>query len=178
MKSILVLGLALAVVAFQPAAAQSFRPAEGDFSVTLPDRVVQDKDRDTLPDGLRRYSFTAKSGRYDLAIDQYPAGIPLPTPTKDIYDRLLWARAHDAGATMISSRRAVLAKLPCWEATYQMADGEQQVARVLMLGDRIYALSYTHAPTAPEADALVFFDSFHIAPRSATSGRSVVGPRS
>ena len=111
----------------------------------------------------RRYVDEENGRTFMVTVDEYPQNVLPPEPNEAIYDRLLRSYAKTDPASLKSTRPTRLAGRPCLEGVYMDADGNVQLIRVLMLGDRIYQVTYVHADgvDAPGAgDA--FFNSFKI----------------
>ncbi len=98
-----------------------------------------------------------------VTVDEYPQNVLPPEPNEAVYNRLLESYAKADPASLKSTRPTRLAGRPCLEGAYMDGDGNVQLIRVLMLGDRIYQVTYIHAdgvdsPGAGDA----FFNSFKI----------------
>jgi len=155
-------GLAIAASA---AAQDPFRPPEGDFAAMFPMApAIQTRPARRSNDVDHRRYVDEESGRtFMVTVDQYPQGV-LPTePNEAVYDKLLRVYAQDDPTALKSTRPARLSGRPCLEGAYVDMDGNIQIMRVLMLGDRVYQVAYIHAPgvDAPGAED-VFFSSFKI----------------
>ena len=175
MKHFLAVLASVAVCWAQMAMAETrFSPVEGDFSVCFPSAPTAESQAATSVDdsGFRRYVSVEGKRTYTIVVDQYPKNIRVPAPTAATYQRLLWSRAHEGASKMVSSRPALLAKLPSWEGTYVLPDGRAEVVRVLVLGDRIYQVSFIHDGQGnSDSAAARLFESFQIK----TSGLSGEG---
>jgi hypothetical protein len=160
------------------AAQQAFTPLENDFVVAFaaPPTVQREMQGGKDAGGLRRYVAEQAGETFVLTIDQYPAHIQVPVASKAIYERLIWAHAHDVGMTFVSDRPALLSNLPCWEGTYRTADGKIEVRRILMLGDSVYQLSDVRPQDqAANVNGESFFGSFKITASALTQARNIVG---
>jgi len=157
-----VIGVAIAL----PASTQdAFRASEGDFTVVFPmTPTVQNRPAHRSNDIAERRYVDEENGRtFMVTVDEYPQDVLPPEPNEAIYDRLLRSYAKTDPASLKSTRPTRLAGKPCLEGTYMDPDGNVQMIRVLMLGERIYQVTYIHADgvDAPGAgDA--FFNSFKI----------------
>lgn len=160
-----VLGLIAAVAV---ASAQAlYSPPEADFSVAFPATpTVQVKPAKRSHDiGYRRYVAQEPSRAFIVAIDEYPDGQLPQLVDGGVYDHLLRDRAGDDPTRLVSTRAARLSGRPCLEGTFKDPDGVIEVVRVLMIGDKIYQLTFAHPEEAdqPEA-AAAFFNSFRLTP--------------
>lgn len=156
------IGLAVA----GPATAQEpYRAPEGDFTVVFPmTPMVQTRPAHRSNDvAERRYADEENGRTFMVTVDDYPQNVLPPEPDEGIYDRLLRSYAKGDPASLKSTRPTRLAGRPCLEGAYMDPDGNVQLIRVLMLGDRIYQVTYIHADgvDAPGA-ADAFFNSFKI----------------
>ena len=157
---------AVGLAAASPAFAQDpYRASEGDFVVVFPMApAVQSRPAHRSNDiAERRYADEENGRTFMVTVDEYPQNVLPPEPNEAIYDRLLRSYAKADPASLKSTRPTRLAGRPCLEGAYMDADGNVQLIRVLMLGDRIYQVTYIHADgvDAPGAgDA--FFNSFRI----------------
>ena len=161
------------------AAEPTFSPPEHDFSIGFAATPVAQSSfpHGKSDGGSRRYVAELDGQVFALTVDQYPAHIRVPAPTKEVYQRLLWAHADATGFALVSERPSLLSNLPCWEGVYRTADGRIEVRRVLMQGDSIYQVSETLADGVKDAaSGEPFFSSFRIIASSLTLSRNVVGP--
>ena len=73
------------------------------------------------------------------------------------------AHADEDSSRLVSTRAARLAGRPCLEGTFTDAQDTVETVRVLMLGDRIFKLTYAHADGDDDpAAAAAFFGSFKL----------------
>jgi hypothetical protein len=161
------------------AAQQAFTPPENDFVVAFaaPPTAQSEIQGSKTSGGFRRYVADQAGESFVLTINRYPDHIQVPVASKAIYERLIWAHAHDVGMTFVSDRLALLSNLPCWEGTYLTSDGKIEVRRILMLGDSIYQLSDTRPQSqAAGENGETFFSSFKITASALTQARNLVGP--
>ena len=161
-----ILGPVLALAAAGLVSAQAlYAPPEGDFTVAFPAepsvRVTPAKRSHDIT--FRRYVDQEASRAFVVAIDEYPDGALPPSADAGVYDHILRDRAGDDPTRLKSTRAARLSGKPCLEGTFNDPDGDIEVVRVLMIGDRLYQLTYVHPDGAdqPEAGA-AFFNSFRI----------------
>ena len=157
---------ALVLAAAAPVLAQvAYTPAEADFSVAFPSTPqAQSQPAKRMSDAaFRRYVAQTPDGAFLVGIDLYPDGVLPPSPNAAVYERLLQSHARDGQIPLVSTRPARLAGRPCLEGTFQDGDGNVEVVRVLMLGDRIYRLTYAHAAArADSGEGAAFFASFRL----------------
>ena len=142
-----------------------FTPPEGDFSVAFPGppsaHAAPAKRMSDV--AYRRYVDQERDRAFIVDVAAYPEGDLPPSPDGAIYDRLMRSHADEDSSKLVSTRAARLAGRPCLEGTFTDPQGNIEVMRVLMVGDRIFKLSYAYAdgvedPAAPAA----FFGSFKL----------------
>ena len=155
-------GLALA----GPAGAQAlYSPPEGDFQIAFPDApAVQVKPANRSKDTASRHYVDQQPSRaMVVAIDDYPDG-SLPTAADGgVYDRMLSTRAENDGGKLVSTRAARLSGHPCLEGTITNGADDLEIVRILMIGNRIYELTYALPGGADAAGGdTAFFNSFKI----------------
>ncbi len=160
-------GAVLAALALASAAwtQDGFHPAEGDFTAAFPatPAVQTQPARRSKDVGYRRYLDEENGSAFMVSVDEYPPGVLPPAPNEAIYDRILKSLAKDDPESLKSTRPARLSGRPCLEGLYQNAEGAIQVARVLIIGDRIYRVSYTHNDGVdPPGVQDAFFNGFKI----------------
>jgi hypothetical protein len=158
--------LLLALAMSSDAGAQAvFRAQEGDFAVTFPMApTVQTKPARRSRDIAQRRYIDDENGRvFSVAVDEYPDGVLPPAPTESTYDRVLTMLAGDDPQSLKSTRPARLAGKPCLEGRFEDVDGDVRIVRVLIIGNRVYQVSYIHAENLdPPGEADTFFTSFKI----------------
>ncbi len=157
---------AICIISAGPTAAQDvYRSPEGDFAITFPMApTVQTRPAHRSNDIAERRYVDEENGRtFMVTVDDYPSGVLPSEADEGVYDRLLRSYAKSDPASLKSTRPTRLSGRPCLEGVYMDADGNVQVIRVMMLGDRIYQVTYVHAPdvNAPGA-ADAFFNGFKI----------------
>ncbi|HEY5412648.1 MAG TPA: hypothetical protein VIJ94_18160 [Caulobacteraceae bacterium] len=167
MQPLRCLVLVLAALAFAATAgAQAlYSPPEGDFQVAFPDAPsVQVKPAHRSKDvASRHYVDQQPSRAMVVVIDDYPDGT-LPTAADGgVYDRMLSTRAENDDGKLVSTRAARLSGHPCLEGAITNGAGDLEIVRVLMIGNRIYELTYGLPGGADPAGAdTAFFNSFKI----------------
>jgi hypothetical protein len=143
----------------------AFRPAEGDFTVAFPGRpaVVGQVSASGDEAGFRSYVDEEPAARLVVTVDQYPKGIPVPSPSPATYELLLRAHAKDRGFRLVGSRAAELGGRASLEGAFETPDGRRTALRVLMVGPRIYQVEY-EAKDKPgdQAAAEMFLNSFRL----------------
>ena len=146
-------------------AQETFRAQEGDFTAHFPMApTVQTRPARRSQDVAQRRYVDDENGRvYSISVDEYPEGALPPSPNESTYDRLLRSYAKDDPQSLKSTRPARLSGRPCLEGVFVDMDGDERVSRVLILGDRLYQVTYIHADgvDAPGA-ADAFFNSFKL----------------
>jgi len=148
------------------AAAQAlYSPPEGDFSVAFPDTpAVRDQPAQRSKDiGVRRYVDQEPGRAMVVSIEDYPDGALPAAADGGVYDHMLRGLAEDRNGQLISTRAARLAGRPCLQGRIMDPSGDVEIIRILMIGDRIYQLTYAlpEGADAKGADQ-AFFDSFKI----------------
>jgi hypothetical protein len=171
MKPGIISTLALACVATASVAAGQalYSPPEADFSIAFPATpTVQVKPAVRSHDiGRRRYVAQEPSRAFIVAIDEYPDGELPQLVDAGVYDHILRDRAGDDPTSLVSTKPARLSGRPCLEGTFREPDGVVEVVRVLMIGDKVYQLTFAHPDGADQPDAAsAFFGSFKLTPAS------------
>jgi hypothetical protein len=142
-----------------------YSPPEGDFSVAFdgaPSVQAQPakKSRDV---GFRRYVDQSGARALVVAIDQYPQGGLPQLVDAGVYDHLLRDHAESSGAQLVFTKPARLAGKPCLEGAFKDSNDEVELVRVLIIGDRIWRLTYAYPAAVDQAGAPnAFFSSFKI----------------
>ena len=160
---------ALAALAATAAGAQAlYSPPEGDFSIAFPDQPqVQSRPANRSKDvATRHYVDQLPSRALIVSIEDYPDGVLPIAADAGIYDHMLRDLAVDRNGRLISTRAARLAGKPCLEGQIMDSVGDVEIVRVLLIGDRVYQVTYA-LPEGAEtngADA-AFFNSFRITPK-------------
>jgi hypothetical protein len=158
--------VALSIVS--AAAGQSlYSPPEGDFSVAFasaPSVQFQPakKSRDIA---FRRYVDQSGARALMVAVDEYPQGGLPQLVDAGVYDHLMRDHAENSGAQLISTKAARLSGKPCLEGTFKDSNDDVELVRVLIIGDRIWRLTYAYPAAVDQAGAPnAFFASFKINP--------------
>ena len=148
-------------------AQSAFVSAERDFSIQFPAAPAVDSRPPAHTDdsSYRTYVAERDGGLYAVRVDQYPLHIPVPSPSERVYDLLLRAHGVETESRLLSVERTQLGGLPTLQGVYRLKSGATERTRVLMVGRRVYQVSYT-SPTAASAPAAgdAFLDSFRITP--------------
>lgn len=152
-----------------------YAPSEGDFSVAFPNApsVTSQPAHRSHDVAHRRYFAQEPSRAMEVAIDDYPQGELPQVPDAGVYDKILRTRAENENAQLVFTRAARLAGRPCLEGALLDMNGVAEEVRVLIVGDRMYQLTYIHPDGIDPAGAdAAFFGSFKItAPDAASAGR-------
>jgi hypothetical protein len=158
--------LALAAAPAARAEAPSlYAPPEADFTVAFPSPPTAEvkpakRSKDVA---FRRYIAREPLGAFVVAIDEYPPNALPQLADGGVYDHLLRNRAEDGGRQLISTRAARLSGKPCLEGTFKTDDGTVEVVRVLIVGEKLYQITFVHADGDDQpAVANAFFGSFKI----------------
>jgi hypothetical protein len=156
---------ALAALASAAAAQALYSPPEGDFAVAFAQPpTVQSKPAIRSKDiGIRRYVDQERARALVVSIEDYPDAILPASPDGGVYEHWLRMVAEDRGGQLIATRAARLAGRPCLEGQIMDPGGDIEIVRVLIIGDRIYQLTYALPEGADPAGAdAAFFGSFRI----------------
>ncbi len=149
-----------------PALSQSlYSPPEGDFQVAFPEMpTVQSKPANRSKDvAARRYVVEERGRALIVAIDDYPQGELPPAADSAVYERLLRGRAEDENGRVLDTKAARLAGRPCLEGSIETKGGALEIVRILLIGDRVWALTYAVPEDVDPAGAdSAFFGSFRI----------------
>ncbi len=161
--------LAAAALATTPAVAQSlYSPPEGDFQVAFPDAPsVQMRPANRSKDiAARRYVVQEANRAMIVSIDDYPQGNLPPSANSAVYEHMLHNHADDEEGRLLDTKAARLAGLPCLEGSIETKSGALEIVRILLIGDRVWELTYAVPEGADPAGADgAFFGSFRITKR-------------
>ena len=163
---LLVPALAALALAGAAVAQTLYSPPEGDFSVAFGrDPKVISKPANRSKDvAVRRYVDQGSSRALVVSIEDFPDG-DLPTAADGgVYDRMLRSYADNNDGRLVSTRPARLAGKPCLEGEIdEHSSGSTDIVRILMIGDRIYQLTYALPEGVdPQGADAAFFNSFRI----------------
>ena len=156
---------ALAALATAAGAQALYSPPEGDFTIAFPESpTVQSRPANRSKDiALHRYVDQERARAMVVSIEDYPDGVLPASANGGVYDHLLRSMAEDRGGQLITTRAARLAGRPCLEGQIMDPSGDVETVRVLMIGDRIYELTYALPEGAdPAGGDKAFFESFRI----------------
>ena len=160
-----VMALAGLAAAASAGAQALYSPPEGDFQIAFPEtpQVASRPANRSKDVALRRYVAQEPSRAMIVSIEDFPQGDLPPSADAGIYDRVLRMLAEEHMGRLVSTRAARLAGRPCLEGQITGDGGETEIVRVLMLGDRMYQVTYAlpEGAEAQGADA-AFFASFRI----------------
>ena len=156
----------LAALAAADARAQAlYSPPEGDFTVAFPQTPsVQSKPANRSKDiAVRRYVDQERGRALIVSIEDYPDGMLPMSADAGVYDHLLRSIAEDRGAMLVNTRAARLSGRPCLEGVLTQPGADSEFVRVLMVGTRVYELTYALPEGAdPVGGDQAFFSSFKI----------------
>ncbi len=155
-----------ALAAAASAAAQAlYSPPEGDFQVAFPEapQVASRPANRSKDVALRRYVLQEPSRAMILSIEDFPPGNLPAAADGAVYDRMLRNLADDNMGRLIATRPARLSGRPCLEGRITDDKGTVEIVRVLMVGERMYQLTYALPEDAdPQGADVAFFASFKI----------------
>lgn len=159
--------LILAGMAAAPAAgAQAqFSPSEADFSVAFPEapQVFARPANRSKDIAIRRYVSEGRGRALIVSIEDYPDGSLPMGADAGVYDRMLRSLADSNNGQLVSTRAARLAGKPCLEGRITDPSGDQEIVRILMIGQRVYEVTYALPEGAdPQGADAAFFNSFRI----------------
>ncbi len=155
-------GLAAAAAA---GAQALYSPPEADFQIAFPDAPqVSIRPANRSKDvASRRYVDQQQSRALFVSILDFPQGDLPPSADAGVYDRVLRNLADDRRGRLIGTRAARLAGRPCLEGQIMDSDGAVEIVRVLMIGDRLYEVTYALPEGAePQGADAAYFASFRI----------------
>ena len=154
------------VAAAAAASAQAlYSPPEGDFQIAFPDapQVAFRPANRSKDVATRRYVDEQQSRAMFVSIQDFPQGNLPPLADAGVYDRVLRNLAEERMGRLIGTRAARLAGRPCLEGQIMDPDGAVEIVRVLMIGDRLYEVTYALPEGAePQGADAAFFASFRI----------------
>ena len=156
---------AFAALATAAGAQALYSPPEGDFAIAFPQTPsVQSRPANRSKDiASRRYVDQERARAMIVSIEDYPDGVLPASADGGVYDHLLRSIAEDRGGQLVSTRAARLSGRPCLQGEITDPGGETEVVRVLMVGQRVYQLTYALPEGADPAGAdVAFFNSFKI----------------
>jgi hypothetical protein len=143
----------------------SYSPGEREFSADFPvtpQVAGQPAINDDAP-AYHTYEARQNGRAFLVRIDEYPRSIRVPDPSTRAYELLLRVHAAESASKLVSVTPARLADRPGMQGVYANAAGALEERRVLMIGHKVYQVSYTRpdgAGSPAEGDA--FLDSFRI----------------
>ena len=138
-----------------------------DFKVAFPaPPSVQSHAPETGTDsGAWTYVCVQDHATMRVQIDEFPASIRVPAPNPTTYQMLLRTYATKVGARLMSTRPVQVGEFTGIEGQLQDDQGGSELRRVLMVGRRVFQVSYSQSGgTAPD-DARRFLESFRLSPR-------------
>ncbi len=113
--------------------------------------------------GYHIYSANGGHGAFEVRVDQYPKAIPVPAPDPQAYEMILRAYAVQTSSRLEATTPVELGGRPALQGQFAHATGATEIRRVLMVGHKIFQVSYTdHAAT--DSSGAAFLDSFKVTP--------------
>lgn len=163
---LLIPGLLALALAGAAGAQVLYSPPEGDFSVAFAQAPhVASKPANRSKDiAVRRYVDQGPSRALVVSIEDFPDGDLPAAADGGVYDRMLRSYADNNDGRLIATKPARLAGRPCLEGEIlEHSAGTTDIVRILMIGDRIYQLTYAMPEEAdPHGADAAFFNSFRI----------------
>ena len=147
-------------------AAASQHAAVADYSIAYPAPAAADIHAPVSADdsGYWSYIATTEGAAYSLRIDQFPASIRAPSPTPSVYELLLRGYAAQSGMSLQSFQPAELGGRSGIEGVFVDAVGDTEIRQVLMVGRRVFQVSFRYARGVDATGAgRAFLGSFKIA---------------
>ena len=111
------------------------------------------------------YDCTQNGATMRVQIDQFPGNIRVPAPTIAMYQLLLRTYAAKEHWSLQSARPVQMGEFSGLEGHLQNDRGETETRRILMVGRRVFQISYRQTGDAGADDAHRFLESFRITPR-------------
>ena len=140
-----------------------FTSPQRDFVVAFPShpeiagRGAENEDAS----GYRVYSAGGAHDAFEVRVDQYPKTIPVPAPDPQTYELILRAYAVQTASRLEATTPVQFDGHLGLQGRFVHATGATEIRRVLMVGHKIYQVSYTdHAAADPAGTA--FLDSFKL----------------
>ena len=137
-------------------------PAQGfSASFPAPPQVTGHAPAGDNDAGYWIYAARSGGGSWAIRVDQYPSDIRVPAPDQRTYDLLLRAHAGESASRLQAVKTVQVAGLPGREGDFVNEKGDSERVRVVMVGRRIYQVSYAAGVGGGEqGDA--FLTSFQI----------------
>ena len=128
----------------------AFESPSQDFRVAFPTPPQLSGHTPANDDDSGSWTYAVRlNGRaFTVRIDQYPNRIRVPAPDPHTYELLLRAHAEENSSRLVSMKSVDVGGLTGLEGDFVGANGAGELMRVLMVGRRIYQLSYV----LPEGD--------------------------
>jgi hypothetical protein len=139
-----------------------------DFSVAFPGPPEVQAHPPESPDSPGYWTYAGKANGVSLLVrnDQYPASIRVPEPTPRMYELLLRGYAVQTSSRLLSTGAALLGGKPALQGVFAASAGATELRRVLIVGRRVYQVSYVYAEGLGDAaQGAAFLDSFQLSPR-------------
>ena len=125
-----------------------FESPSQDFRVSFPTMPLMTghAPADDDDSGSWIYAVRLNGRSFMVRIDQYPNHIRVPAPNQRTYELLLRAHAEESSSRLVLVKPVEVAGLAGLQGDFVDARGADELVRVLMVGRRIYQLSYTLPP--------------------------------
>jgi len=141
-------------------------PSQGfSASFPAPPQVIGHGPAGDDDSGYWIYAGRSNGASYTVRIDQYPNSIRVPAPDERAYDLLLRAHAVESSSRLKSEKSVGVGGLAGLEGDFVGEAGGGEHMRVVMVGRRIYQISYTPAAGDGGEQGDAFLASFQINPR-------------
>ena len=144
-----------------------FTSSEKDFSVAFPRPPAIERRGAETDDASGYRSYLARDGQraFLVQVDQYPRGIPVPAPDPEAYELILRAYAVASASRLKSTTPVRLSGYEGLQGSFARPAGGAEIRWVVMVGRRIYQLSYAGVDADDvAASAPAFLDSFTLTP--------------
>ena len=164
----LTLVLMMAALAATAQAAPHFDSPEHDFSVDFPaDPVIEGRRAANDDDSSYAiYDLQDHGVAFTVRVDRFPTSLPAPKPDTSTYQLMLRSHARESSSRLVSATPARLGGRPAMQGVFARQNGDQQQMRVVLVGRRVYQVSFTGPDEAASAaTGAAFLDSFHLAER-------------
>jgi hypothetical protein len=134
-------------------------------SFPTPPQVIGHAPASDDDSGYWIYADRSNGTAYTVRIDQYPNSIRVPAPDQRAYDQLLRAHAVESSSHLQAEKRVGVGGLAGLEGDFVGENGAGEHVRVVMVGRRVYQVSYAAAASDGGEQGDAFLASFQINPR-------------
>jgi len=137
---------------------------DSDFSIAFPGPPDVDAHAPQNDDAPGSWTYLVKENgiSFSVRIDQYPKSIRVPDPTPFTYQLLLRGHAVETSSRLVSTGPVLLGKKPALQGVFASSNGGTELRRVLMVGHRVYQVSYSTEGPADPGQGAAFLDSFKL----------------